>query len=674
MNQQGVAPIASRHTGGENGAGSGNDAPPQENLDLTIDDAIARIDSLLQAGQVKAAEALCSTIGLQCAPAVYAAGVLALSRREFDRAADLFSAATHLAPMVAEFHLCHARALLERQRPDECAAAARRALALEPSALGHKLLASAYSRMWSESQAAEEFAKALELSPGEAPLWSSLGIARLRSDDLEGAMAALRAAVDLDPNFVDGWLNLARAFAHHGATDEAVSLMRRARDLAPDSPDLNSSLLFELNELPSAMPDEVFGEHRRWGKRLIELVGSSITNHATDPDPDRRLRIGYVSGDFRRHPVAFFSAAMLTLYDRTRFEVACYFNGLYPDQTSWQIRSGVDRWVDIAGLTDDAVAALIREDRVDILVDLSGHTAGNRLSVFARRPAPIQVTYLGYVNTTGLAAIDYRIADRWTDPPGESEHLYTERLLRPFASHVCYAPAAGSPDVTDPPVKRNGYMTFGSFNRARKINSVVAELWSRVLRAVPGSRLVLRPGPSCKAPLLERFAAHGVADRVDIDDRRGTMNEYLAAYAEVDLVLDAFPWNGITTSCDALWMGVPLLTLEGREHRSRAGVSLLQNLRLPQLIARDQDDFVARAVALSADVEELGRLRLGLRDRMLASPVMDGAGFTRALEETYRAIWQQFCEERATSGRRSLRAEPVEGDAVGSQGLATGCA
>jgi predicted O-linked N-acetylglucosamine transferase (SPINDLY family) len=223
--------------------------------------------------------------------------------------------------------------------------------------------------------------------------------------------------------------------------------------------------------------------------------------------------------------------------------------------------------------------------------------------------------------------------------------LYTEQLLRPFPSHVCYAPAAGSPDVTDPPAKGKGYFTFGSFNRARKINSAVAELWSQVLKAVPGSRLVLKPGPSSKMPLLERFAVHGVAERVDIDDRRATMNEYLAAYADVDLVLDAFPWNGITTSCDALWMGVPLLTLEGRDHRSRAGVSLLQNLGLPQLIARNAGEFVARAVALTANLEELARLRGGMRERMLASPVMDGAGFTRALEGAYRDIWRRYCAE-----------------------------
>jgi protein O-GlcNAc transferase len=357
--------------------------------------------------------------------------------------------------------------------------------------------------------------------------------------------------------------------------------------------------------------------------------------------------VGYVSPDFRQHAVAFFMAPILTQHDHRVVEVHCYVDQRNNDDTSSQLRRHADHWTMIAGQPDEAVVQRIRQDGIDILVDLAGYTAGSRLGVFARQAAPIQVTYLGYPNTTGLPTIQYRITDRWADPPGETEHLHSEELIRPSSSFLCYAPPTGCPDVVEPPVVQGGRITFGSFNRGRKITDLVVSLWSRLLRELPSSRLLLKPGPVDRAALRARFSAHGVgADRIDIVAYSASILHHFADYGSIDVALDTFPYHGTTTTCDAMWMGVPVVTLAGHDHRSRVGVSLLRSTDLAELIAETPDEYVERALGLAQNPDRLRQLRAAQRGVMLRSPLMDAQSFTRALEAAYREMWVRWCSER----------------------------
>jgi predicted O-linked N-acetylglucosamine transferase (SPINDLY family) len=363
------------------------------------------------------------------------------------------------------------------------------------------------------------------------------------------------------------------------------------------------------------------------------------------------LRVGYVSADFRQHSVAFFIEPVIEAHDRRGFEVICYSNVAWPDAVTMRMRKLADQWRDIARRCDEDVAEQIRRDGVDILVDLAGHTDGNRLLVFARKPAPVQVTYLGYPDTTGLRTMDYRLTDAYADPPGETEPYHSEELVRLARCFLCYRPATESPEVGELPALAAGTVTFGSFNSFAKVTEEVMGAWSRILLAVPESRLVLKAKGLGQAEARERagevFERHGIApQRVEMTGQSESFVEHLRAYQCVDIALDTFPYNGTTTTCEALWMGVPVITLAGRSHVWRVGMSLLSNAGLPELIAATLDDYVAAAARLAGDVDGLRQMRRGLRQRLGASALTDAAGFTRRLEEAYRGIWANWCAGR----------------------------
>jgi predicted O-linked N-acetylglucosamine transferase (SPINDLY family) len=342
--------------------------------------------------------------------------------------------------------------------------------------------------------------------------------------------------------------------------------------------------------------------------------------------------------------VGFFLEPILTHLDRSRFHVTCYAGVDRPDAVTQRLRGLAGAWRDIAGLPDDAVAELIRADAIDILVDLAGHTAGRRLLVFARKPAPVQVAHFGYPNTTGLAAMDYRLTDSYADPPGQTEAFHTEELVRLPEVAWCYQPSP-APAVGPLPALAAGYLTFGSLNNLAKVTAQVMARWSDLLRAVPGSRLLLLTGagPQTDQRLRDRFRQKGIdSDRLLLMGRR-PRDQYLELYRQIDIGLDPFPYNGGVTSCDALWMGVPMITLAGNSYASRQGVSLLSNLDLRDWIAQTPEEYVALAARRGKDLEDLQRLRSGLRERMQRSPLCDGARFTRRLEEAYRAMWRRWC-------------------------------
>ncbi len=474
----------------------------------------------------------------------------------------------------------------------------------------------------------------------------NLGAAYRAKGLLTDAIAQYRAALALDPRSSAAQNNLANALQLMGDAEGAVAALRAAVALAPRDAAVRSNLLYALNLSAELSPDEVAREHRAWGAS----VEAPRAAHANDRDPARRLRVGFVSSDLRTHSVTFFLGPLLEGLDRGAVAVFCYASGVRVDETTARLKSLSDGWADVAGDSDAALAARIRADRIDVLVDLGGHTSGNRLGAFALRPAPVQVTWLGYPNTTGLAAIDYRVTDAVADPPGPDDARYPERLARLDGCFLCYEPWADAPDVTPPPAARAGSVTFGSFNNLSKLNAPVIALWSRVLGAVPASTLLLKSSPladpGTRALVERRFAAHGVdPSRLRLAAEEPTVRRHLARYADVDIALDPFPYNGTTTTCEALWMGVPVVTRAGDRHAARVGADLLSRVGLDDLVAADDDAYVARAAHLAHDLDALAARRSAQRERVARSPLCDRAAFARAMAEAWRAMWRRWCAE-----------------------------
>ncbi len=402
-----------------------------------------------------------------------------------------------------------------------------------------------------------------------------------------------------------------------------------------------------MNNDSSYDRESIYREHCRWGQMLEKRIPeTSCFNNITDPE--RRLRIGYVSADFRMHSVAFFLEPLLANRDTGQFEVICYSEVGWADEMTANLRSLSDGWRDTRGLSDSGVHSMIQADSIDILVDLAGLTYGNRLEVFAMKPAPVQVNYLGYAGTTGLSRMDYRITDNLPDPPGDSDRYHTETLIRLPQCFLCYKPPPASPPVSPLPSQTSGHVTFGSFNDLSKVTPDVVGVWAEILKLVPGSRCVCKArrlrDASIRARYHELFSSHGISsDRIDLLGQVESITAHLELYSRVDIALDTFPYNGTTTTCEALWMGVPVVGIRGERHISRVGLSLLLNLGLDELVADDTQGYIATALGLVNNPGYLSELRSGLRERMAASPVCDAMNFTRQLEYAYRDMWRTYC-------------------------------
>lgn len=487
---------------------------------------------------------------------------------------------------------------------------------------------------------------ALELDPALAQVWYNLG--RLlqeggRAAESESCYRAAAALVDAGadrPLWQLIFNNWGLLLYNQGRPEEALALYRQALAADAGATDLASNLLFTLNSVPGLDPCEVRDAHAAWGRMHAQTEFAHARPAAGEP-----IRLGYVSADFCSHALAPFIEPVLRRHDRSQFRVFCYDNGRNHDAVTQRMQASADVWRDIQTYRDDTAAQLIHTDRIDILVDVSGHTSGNRLLLFARKPAPLQLSYLGYLNTTGMAAIDYRITDACADPAGLSDQAHTERLLRLPQTLWCYEPPADAPPVCAPPALQRGHVTFASFNHIAKLNRRVLELWASVLREVPGSRLLVMAVPDEAAAARIRGALAGIdPGRVSTLGRLGRA-DYWRQFAGVDIALDPFPYNGGATTCDTLWMGVPVVTLAGDYGFSRSGATILANTGMHQLIAHSADEYLGRARALAGDLEGLRRLRLSLRERMLASPLLDAPAYTRALEAGYQQVWRQWCDQ-----------------------------
>jgi predicted O-linked N-acetylglucosamine transferase (SPINDLY family) len=510
------------------------------------------------------------------------------------------------------------------------------------------LLAGALSESGQHDEACELADRALAAHSREPQQACAAAEIHRRAGKFRRALDLAILACQLEPGNEANWLVRARILEQQGNNPDAWHAYGRAVALAPDDRNLHSSMLFLINRSALFSPRRTLTEHRRWAERHADPLTASAKEHLNSIDTDRPLRIGYVSADFRNHVLAFFIEPVIASHDRTRFEVVCYSSSTQADDFTHRLRSRAAIWRDIALMNDDDAAALIRDDAIDILVDLSGHTRGNRLPVFARKPAPLQLTWLGYLGTTGMKAMDYFIGDPRADPSGEAEAEFSEKILRLPVTNWCFRQPPEAPVIGTLPALRNGFVTFGSFSNFLRLDNDTLESWAQILKALPDARLRVVGAPEDES--LERLTrvmdAVGIAaGRLDFI-RKVSYVRYFELLAETDIALGAYPYNGATTICEALWMGVPVVSRSGDRHASRASRSILGAIGLEHLVAREPGSYVEIAVGLAKDTGILSTLRAGLRQRMLASHLMDARAFTSALEDAYRGIWKDWCGNR----------------------------
>ena len=576
--------------------------------------------------------------------------LVALGRAE--EAVDAYRRSLALRPDHAETLRHLAATLRKLRRFDEAAAVLRDLQAVDAdNAETHAAHGALLRDQGEAAAAAQAFRRAIALDPGLAAAHHDLGALLLQDSALTEAIGSFETTLALEPGFAQAHNNLGTALTQQGRHAEAMAALERAVALAPDNPDAEAGLLFAAQYLPDVAPAELARRHVAWAARHMDRHARPSV-HANPPVPTRRLRIGYVSPDFRRHAVGDFLMPLLQHHDRAQIEIVCYAEVAHPDHRTAAFQALADRWRSTIGRTDAQVAAEIREDAIDILVELSGHTANHRLGVLARQPAPVQVSWLGYPSTTGLATIDYRLTDAIADPAPEADALHRERLIRLPHGFLVYVPPQPAPEVAPLPAATVDGVTFGSFNNLAKLTDSGVAAWARILKAVPGSRLMLKFHQLADAATAElvraRFTAAGIAaERVLLEPGIGDWTRHMARYGAIDIGLDPFPYNGTTTTCEALWMGVPVITLLGERHAARVGASLLTRLGLTELIAADIDDYVAKASALAADTKRLAGLRAGLRPRFAASALGDPVQFARDVEAAYRDIWTAWCAAQA---------------------------
>ena len=516
--------------------------------------------------------------------------------------------------------------------------------ALDPAAAdGWIALASALIASGNRLGASRAARRAVAIAPDRLEGHGNLGVLLQEQGDLDLAARIYRRGLAIDDHHAGLWNNLGNAL-----TDirEIVAAYRQAHALAPDDLATHSNLLFALNYLPDLGSAALFEEYRRWEERHARPLYAKAQPHGNDRDPDRPLRIGYLSADFRSNPIAHNVVGLIERRDRRRFQAVCYGEVTRPDEVTERYRAAADGYRSTVGQDDDAVAGMIRADRIDILFCMAGHTANNRLLVCARKPAPVQVSY-GDLSTTGLATMDWWLTDAVIHPDDTRER-FTERLLR-VPLLVLHEPPADSPPVGPLPAEAAGWVTFGSCNNAAKLNDRVFALWARVLAAVPKSRLLLKyvnwfANASARGRILDAFSRRGIdPSRIVFDGERVVRARHLEILNRIDIALDPFPFNGCTTTFEALWMGVPVVTLAGERWLGRMGIGTLAPLGLERLAAKDEESYVGIARALAADLPALAALRARLRPLVAGSPLVDAERYARSVEAAFGAAWRDWC-------------------------------
>lgn len=641
--------------------------------------------------------------------ALHLLGLVAKEEGNLTRARKLMRAAVDATGERNAVHCNNLANLLRQQTDDEARRLYHRALEIDPNYLDAWLNLASYEELRGDlSQALKTLQSTAQRFPDSERALGALSAHLFRVKRFADAIPSLKRLIEIEPKKPEHRVNLGSAYAETGdrpaairtlldllqfdkensgakvilsqllvgcaAPEEAeVMLIEAARtdpqafgvlgnvykdlgymDLALDcyakalsrrpSDGDQSNFLYTLLYDPAHDRSEVAEEHRNWGRTYAGPLRPSHISFDYDPNPNRKLRIGYVSGHFWDHAVALFSLPMIQAHDRDKFELFFYYNGDPRDWATDAFRSLASQWHDIVTVTDEEVARLITNDRIDILVDLSGHIGGNRLLAVARKPAPIQVTYLGYQHSTGMDVMDYRLTDSIADPPGASDSLYVEKLVRLDPSFFVYRPSDYAPPVSALPAHTNRFVTFGCLNNPGKTGPWVAELWAKLLKTIPDSRLILL-GPSrqdADPRVTKLFEAQGIeSSRILFAGKRSRI-DYLRVYDRIDIALDPFPFSGHTTTCDALWQGVPVVTLAGQTYAGRMSTSTLTQARFPQWIAQSPAEYVDIAANLAADLAALAALRQNMRQHLAAAPILDAKGFTRSLESAYRQMWHTY--------------------------------
>lgn len=566
---------------------------------------------------------------------------------------------------------CHARfadaynnlglALSCRGRFDEAIAAYGHALELNPNAPeAHNNLANTLKTTGQVESAIEHYQAAIALRPAYAEAYNNMGWTLHDMGVFDVAVEHYRKALALKPDYAEAHNNLGNALSNQGNMPAAIEHFNAALSLKPDFALAHSNLLFHLNYHVLCSCDDYLREARRFGQRATRRARPYTAWPLATRNPAAPLRIGLVSGDLRGHPVGYFLESVLAHLDSRQIEVIGYPTKPHRDALTDRLQARCAAWQPLYGLGDEAAARRVHEDGIHILVDLAGHTADNRLPMFAWRPAPLQIAWLGYFASTGVAEIDYILADERVLPESEAAH-FVEQAWRLPDCYLCFTPPDSDIAVATLPALEKGYVTFGCFNKLGKMNDAVVALWARVLKAVPTSRLRLKAkelnNPALRAATLARFAAQGIAAERISTEGHTSREDYLADYRHVDIALDPFPFTGGTTTAEALWVGVPVLSRRGERFVSHAGESLLQAAGLGDWIARDNDDYVAKARAFAEDVAALAATRAGLRAQLLASPLCDAARFAANLTAALQGMWQCHLLETGCAANRDAQSQ-----------------
>jgi protein O-GlcNAc transferase len=614
---------------------------------MTIDQAMQTAIEHQRAGRLREAEALYRQV-LAVQPnqpdAIHLLGFLAHQTNHRDEALALIRRAIAIAPDAPDYRHNLGVVLAKAGRYEEALESWREALALRPmDALTQTAIGRALEALGRFPESVTAFREAADLTPNSAEALANVGNALELAGDVDQAAEACQRALAIDPKNATAHHTLANALKDQGRIREAIAAIRRALCSRPDNVRTYSNLLYTLHFDPDADPRAMYHEHCLFNAVYARPLEKQVKPHDNDRSPDRRLRIGYVSPDFRAHSTTFFTGPLLEKHDRLKFEIFCYADVASGDIITDRIRARSDVWRNISTLSDEQAARAIAADKIDILVDLALHTSNGRPLLFARKPAPVQVTWLGYPGTTGLTTMDYRITDVHLDPPGVNDAYYFEESIRLPETMWCYAPLPDSPPVNPLPAISTGRITFGCLNNFSKVNQKVIDLWAEVLAAVPQSRmLLLAPTGASRRRFVETFERSGVgADRVEFVGRR-TWEQYMVLYHRIDIVLDTYPWNGHTMSLDGLWMGVPMVSLFGPTAVSRAGLCFLANLGLTDLAASTPAKYIETAARLAGDLPRLVQLRGELRARMQKSALLDSSRFAKNIETAYGTIWERW--------------------------------
>jgi protein O-GlcNAc transferase len=621
------------------------------------------------------------TLNPNYAQAYYNLGNTFKEQGQFEQAAEAYQQAINLNPNIASIHLNLGNVYQERGQFTQAITCYQRALTLSPiNANIYLNFGIALRRQGKFIDAIDWLQRALSFNNNLAEAHYNLGLIFQERSQLKQAEACYQQVITLKPDYPRVHQQLAAVCQQQGQLSQAIDYYQQALALTPDDLGIQQSLcsalieqgnveaalqkikelqtqdqvpvLLLLNYINDLTPAAIFATHQRFNEKYALPLAQLIQPHLNTREPQRKLKIGYVSADFRTHSVAFFIEPILAHHNHQQFEIFCYYNERHEDFITRRLQSYADHWVNCVNLSDVDLTAKIKQDQIDILIDLSGHTNGNRLLVFARKPAPLQVTYLGYLSSTGLTSIDYRITDNYVDPPERNPSFNSEQPLRLSSSYFCYHPLINTPPVNSLPALDQGYITFGSFNNYIKMNLKLFTLWAQILKAVDNSKLLIKAKSlndlNTQQSFLNSFASLDIEpSRLIIGDYDSSIEIHLRSYHQIDIGLDTYPFHGGTTTCQALWMGVPIVTLVGERHASRTGLSILSAVGLTELIAYTPEEYVEISIKLANDPEYLQQLRARLRTQMQASPLMAGEQFTHHLEAAYRQMWEKWCATSA---------------------------